>query len=232
MANLNTKIIGLTLGIRFSRSFRIPDISGDIIDHILYSKETPFGSDFFPKVQENSSREKVLYNPETSSYLRINTDDVILGLEVSANFDSKFKWLKEDILPYFMNKLFYEYKIQNIRRLGIIFSHKIEKNDKFANTITSLTGESIRDPNSISLSFSKKAPAQEALYRKDVTDYRNRIYNLQETKDALHASLDYQYYYEPPIEDLRECFVDKILDEAINFLDKDFYSWLKDYEKT
>ena len=70
-------IIGLTLGIRYAKSFRIPDISGDIVDHILYSSNSPFGTEFFPKLQ-SFSQEKILHNPKTSEYLRINTDDVIL----------------------------------------------------------------------------------------------------------------------------------------------------------
>jgi len=53
MDDLKNNIIGLTVGIRFNRSFRIPDVSGDIIDNILYSDKSPFGTKFFPKVQEN-----------------------------------------------------------------------------------------------------------------------------------------------------------------------------------
>ena len=90
MDDLKNNIIGLTVGIRFNRSFRIPDVSGDIIDNVLYSDKSPFGTKFFPKVQENSNREKTLFNPQSSEYLRINTDDVILGIAVDNDFDKKF----------------------------------------------------------------------------------------------------------------------------------------------
>jgi hypothetical protein len=40
MSDQKNNIIGITIGIRYSRSFRIPDVSGDIIDHILYSEKT------------------------------------------------------------------------------------------------------------------------------------------------------------------------------------------------
>lgn len=52
MKNLKDNIIGLTLGIRYNRSFRIPDISGDMIDNILYNEKSPFGEEFFPRMQE------------------------------------------------------------------------------------------------------------------------------------------------------------------------------------
>ena len=230
MNDLKNNIIGIILGIRFNRSFRIPDISGDMIDNVLYSSKTPFGTKFFPKVQENSSREKTLFNPNTSEYLRINTDDLILGIGVENDFEKKFNWIKEDVLPYFQNELFKSYEIKNIRRLGIIFSHKIGKNKKLTEAVASFTENEVSDADNISVSFSKKASATEALFRKGVNDYKNRIYNFQELKEAVYADLDYQYYYEPAVEDLRECFADKILDEAKNFLGNTFYKWLNKYE--
>jgi len=230
MNDLKNNIIGITLGIRFNRSFRIPDISGDIIDNVLYSNKTPFGTKFFPKVQENSSREKTLFNSNTSEYLRINTDDLILGIGVENDFEKKFNWIKDDVLLYFQNELFKNYEIKNIRRLGIIFSHKIGKNKKLTEAVASFTENEVSDADNISVSFSKKASATEALFRKGVNDYKNRIYNFQELKEAVYSDLDYQYYYEPAIEDLRECFADKILDEAKNFLENTFYKWLNKYE--
>ena len=230
MDDLKNNIIGLTVGIRFNRSFRIPDVSGDIIDNVLYSDKSPFGTKFFPKVQENSNREKTLFNPQSSEYLRINTDDVILGIAVDNDFDKKFNWLKNNVLPYFQNELFRTYEIQNIRRFGIIFSHKISKNKKLTEAVSSFTENEITDADNINVSFSKKDPATEALFRKGVNDYKNRIYNFQELKEAVYADLDYQYYYEPAIEDLRECFIDKILDDAKSFLENNFYKWLNKYE--
>lgn len=230
MKDSRNNIIGITLGIRFNRSFRIPDISGDIIDNVLYSQKTPFGTEFFPEVQENSSREKTLFNSKSSEYLRINTDDFILGIKVSSDFDKKFNWLKNDVLSYFQNELFRDYKIKNICRLGIIFSHKIGKNRKLTEAIASFTENEVSDADNISVSFSKKSPATEALLRKGVNDYKNRIYNFQELKEIIYANLDYQYYYEPAIEDLRQCFADKVLDDAKSFLENNFYKWLNKYE--
>jgi len=230
MENLQNNIIGITIGIRFARSFRIPDISGNIIDNILYGEKTPFGTKFFPKVQENSNREKTLYNSKTSEYLRINTDDLILGIEVDGNFKEKFEWLKTDVLNYFKETLFREYKIKNIRRVGIIFSHKISKNRKLNEAVSLITEKTLDDVDNVSISFSKKLVAMEALYRKDVSDYKNTIYNFDEMKEAIYSALDYQYYYEPAIEDLRDCFVDKIFDDAKSFLENNYYTWLSKYE--
>jgi hypothetical protein len=49
------------------------------------------------------------------------------------------------------------------------------------------------------------------------------------TKEFLLADLNYQHYFEPSIEDLRESFIEKICVDAERFLD-DYHSWLDAYE--
>lgn len=227
---MKDKIIGLTVGVRYAKSFRVPDIAGDIIDNILYSDKTPFGTDFFPEIQENSRREKTLYNRETEEYLRINTDDLILGITINKNFEERFNWVRNEIFNYFKDVLFKNYGLKNIKRIGIIFSHKIGKNKNLDQAVNLLTEDKISAAENISVSFSKKNSAMEALFRKEVNDYKNVIYNFIEIKEATLASLDYQYYYDPAPEDLRQCFTERVFDDAKQFLENNYYSWLKNYE--
>ena len=224
--DLKQKIVGITFGIRFNRSFRVPEISGEMIDDILYGNKTPFGTEFFPKVQE-TAREKTLFNNKTNEYLRINTDDIILGIEIKDDFEKKFEWLKNEVLTYFKDTLFKDYGLKNIRRVGIVFSHKVEKDTNLDSAIKVLTKNKIDGVDNVNISFSKKLSATEALFRKDVNDYKNTIYNITEMDNAILAELDYQYYYNPPIEDLRECFIDKVLSDAKIFLEGSYYNWLK-----
>lgn len=228
---MKDKIIGITVGIRFSKSFRIPDVSGQIIDDILYNEDSPFDAEYFPRVQETSNRERTLYNPRTSDYLRINTDDLIMGVRVDNNFDQKYKWIKEDVFKYLKERLFTKFGIKNIQRIGVIFTHKIEKNRKLGDSINLLTADNIKGVENINISFSKKNSAQEALFRKGVNDYRNAIYNFSEMEDGLLVGLDFQYYYLPIIEDLRECFSEKVFEDALSFLETNFYTWINSYEK-
>ena len=196
-----------------------------MIDDILYSNKTPFGTEFFPKIQE-TAREKVLFNNKTNEYLRINTDDIILGVEIKDNFEEKFNWLKDQVLPYLKDTLFKNYGLKNIRRIGVIFAHKVDRSTNLDSAIKVLTKEKVDGVDNISISFSKKLPATEALYRKDVNDYKSTIYNITEMENDVLAELDYQYYYNPPIEDLRECFVDKVLSDSKAFLEGSYYNWL------
>jgi len=229
MEKLEEKITAIVIGIRFARSFRIPDISGDIIDDILYGFKTPFKSNFFPIVQEHSDREKILVNDKTSEYLKINTDDVILKLEVNNDFQKKFNWIKGDIMNYFKNDLFRNFKINKIRRIGVIFVHKIKKDSRFDSAISAITNKELVDASCVNISFAKKDPTAIALYRKNVNDYRNTIYSFREGEGEMEASLDYQYYFDPYIEDLRECFSENIFNDAIGFFNNNYYKWLENH---
>ena len=224
MTDFKDDIFALTLGIRYNKSFRIPDISGEIIDDILYNDNTPFGADYFPTVQGISDQEKTLFNPK-NEYLRINTDDLIIGIAVDNNFEERFDWLHTEVLDY-LEYLFREYEIRNIRRLGIVFSHRIKNNKKLDEAISLLTGDAIADAENIVISFSKKAPADEGLYRKDVNDYKNRIYNFREVKGIVYADLDYQYYYEPGVGNFHNSFTKAIVTDAKSFLEHTYYDWL------
>lgn len=231
MGNLRSSIIGIVLGVRFVRSFRIPDIGGDIVDHILYEKGTPFGIDFFPRVnQKASNNERVLFNPGTDEYLRINTDDIILGINVDNNFEEKYNWVRNDILSFLKKDIFQKFKIKNIKRVGIVYSHKISQKEKLHKIVERLTEKKVIYAENINISFSKKLSIAEAMIRKTVNDYENTIYNIQEFEGGVAADLDFQHYFEPMIEDFRDCPAEEVLDSSKNFLDKDFHPWLSAYE--
>jgi hypothetical protein len=230
---MKDQISGITFGVRFNRSFRIPEISGEMVDEILYGTDSPFSAEFFPKIDRNSS-EKTLYSPNADGnaerYLRINTDDIILAWKVNDGYEEAFRWLKDDVVKYYKDKLFLKFGIKNIQRAGIVYTHTIPDTSKLQKTVNDLTSTKVSDATGINLSFAKKGPAMEALYRSGVSDYKNTIYNLKESNGSGTASLDYQYYYNPTIEDLRECSIEKVLEDSQNFLESNFYTWLKDYE--
>jgi hypothetical protein len=229
--NLIDKVKGITIGIRYQRSFRIPDIAGEMVDDVLQNKKSPFGIELFDGIQETSTREKVLFKRSTNEYLRLNTDDLILGIRVTGNFDKKYDWLKKRVIPYFESELFYKFNIKNIQRLGIILHHELKEYKPLNDAISTLTTKKmVRDIEDINISFSRKIDAVEALIRKGVEDYRNTIYNLTEINNILNADLDYQYYFKPALEDLRDGKPEQILKDAKDYLTDNFYKWLTVYE--
>ncbi|HNV61815.1 MAG TPA: hypothetical protein PKN54_02610 [Candidatus Cloacimonas acidaminovorans] len=232
MSQLKNKIIGISIGIRFVRTFRISDISGDIIDNILHCDKSPFDIKYFPKIKENNSREKILLNDETNDYFRINTDDLILSISVNENFDKKINFIQNSVIPYYKETLFKKYKIENIKRIGIIFHHKLDKIEKMNSLVKDLTSEKVSEVNNINLSFSKKLPTTEGMISKDVNNFKNTIYTFEQQSDEIFFNFDYQCYYEPALQDLRDTDIDSIIETSSKYLEENVYNnWLNEYGK-
>src|SRR5258708_23285392 len=99
--NLKEKIVAVTIGIRYARSFRLQDVSGEIIDRVLHDEKSPFSQkSMFDTIEETNTREKKLINSKTDQYLRFNTDDLIFSLSISDDFESKLALIKDKIFPY------------------------------------------------------------------------------------------------------------------------------------
>lgn len=231
MEKLEKTITALTIGIRYQKSFRVADITGEIIDTILLDKNSPFDHKLFPRIEVNSAWEQTLYNPETFEYLRINTDDIILSLAVDDNFSQKFNFLHSKVIPFYEGTLFTRHDINNIIRVGIIYSHKLDRSQEFSNKISAIAENKINDPENISISFSKKHVTSEALIRKNVNDYKNTIFSFREMKENLICDLDYQYFYDPAIEDLRDGKLKDIISQSNTYRTDNYYEWLKNYVK-
>jgi len=223
------KIRSILIGIRYSKSFRLRDVTGSIADYIVYSEDSPFDEGYFPEITSMSNGEKVLRNTETGDYFRVNESDVIFSKKVSSNFEAAFAELRDDVAP-FLERLFGKFKIRDVRRLGIIFQHELEKPKKFEDAVKPLTDNLTGNVSGLAVKFAKKLPSQEALIRKNVNDYVNTIYNFEQAEELFSASYDYQVYFEPIVEDLRDCKIVEFLDASRASLDPRFYSILRKYE--
>ncbi len=231
MTKIEDNIFGLTIGIKYLRSFRINDISGDIVDEILHGENSPFDIEYFTDIEQNSNGEKRLLNPVTKNYLRINTDDIIFGVRVDKNFEEKYEWLIKTIIPYFRDILFTKFKIFNIARIGIVFHHKFPtlNNKKLEKFVSEFTSEKVPNAENINLAFSKKATSKNALQKKNIHDFKNLIFSIATKKNAYFAAFDYQFFFDPIIREITQADLNPIAKEAKDFLRTEFYSWLNSY---
>jgi hypothetical protein len=227
------KIKELIIGIRFSRSFRISDISGEIVDDILYSPESPLGADFFPIMRESSNREKILVKEDVdkkvTDYLRINTDDLILKIKIDNDYSEKKKWLENEVIP-FIYSIFKNYNIRFIRRVGIVFGYNIERKDILDGFIKTFTEGKMESTSSAHLGFSEKFSDIKSIYSKSKDDYKKAIYLFEENDNKLYASFDFQHYFKPAIVKIDDISFDSLIEDAQTFLEKKFYPLLKDEE--
>ena len=221
---MKEKIIFITLGIRYKRSFRIPETSGEIMDEILYNDSSPFFDQYF-KILRNDGRNEKMVENDSGEYLRINTDDLIIRIAVKNNFDYKIKELKEKIIPFLEKNIFDKFSIRNIARFGVIYSYQIDNKINLNKAIGVLSSGAIESPDATSVSFSKKLATSDSV-KKDINDYINTIYNLNQSNKDYFAELDYQYYYDPTCDTFTECDLPSKLDNSLKFAENNFHIWL------
>ena len=204
-------LTGISIGLRFGPSFSVCEEAGGIIDEILYSQDSYFNKELFPKVSSLPFQLR-LENQETGDYLLISNQDIILNINfvdtlVISNLDIKPIQQLNDITDIHNNfKLFLEllneYSVDRIQRLGYVHRYTINEQQLIKNVVDHLVGNTINGVNDMQLRFSKKYPVQEALIKKGINNYHNVIYILEKKTDLenLNISLDYQEFYEPLLE--------------------------------
>lgn len=196
----------ITVGIRHERHFGIMDSSGRVVDVITKDKDTPFPKAFFTKIGMGAGRERRIESADRSSRIDITTDDLIFqyGFKgAGKTFEAAFKWMVEECLPFFKDKVLKPNHVTDYQRLGIIFGHKLTAPKSINEMVSSLTTSTISNPETMILRVSKKLAVPEALAMKEINDYRNVIFSLNKTEDGnLDVDVDIQHYFDPFVDSL------------------------------
>lgn len=224
------KITQLTCGIRFEKSFRVGDIIGQIFDTVLHDKTTPFGTDFFPQYQELSTQERSLVNYEKGYYLRINSSDIIFQYSLHGSIDKQneeINWFRNDAVDFIIDKIVYANRIKNIKRFGFMISHNINVENLGGNVLNQLTSGEVNNADQFTLRFGNKDIIAEGLVKSGVDDYVNRITTIKQIEEKeFSIILDYQYYFLPELNDVKNWSTNNFFDKALSYLDKRFYNML------
>lgn len=231
MKSFQKQVKNLIIGIKYKKAFKIQDISGQIIDHILNNSKSPFDQTFFPNLAETSNRKKILKSDDGST-IRITEDEIVLILSTNEeNVKQRFDLIKEKLIVYFEKYLFPSFGINNIARIGVMFEINAEKTNLIEEKIKGIVGE--KKVHNIVLTFSEKLPTDSAMAQKDVFDYININYIIKTVTDddanLLSFEYDYQKIFEPVINTLAECNLSGIYNTALNELEKSYDSFFSNY---
>lgn len=82
---LSESLISMVIGVRFRANFSIEDQLGQIVDQILYSKDSYFNPKKFPLVKSGVGR-KLLVNESTGDQLTIDNSNIILEIVFGDSF--------------------------------------------------------------------------------------------------------------------------------------------------
>lgn len=222
------KVDKIIIGIRLSKSFRIVDITGELSDEILYSKDSPF-KDIYESLGNANTFERVLKDENEENSFKISPTDMIVTIAVKDNFEDVFKRIDNEILPFIEKSIFKKFNIKNVMRLGIVYSHTVNEYHKIDAITKLVTNNGITEPNNFRLSFSKKKSSGSTMLEKN--NYTNTIYTIEQNEDKFTISLDYQDYFQPIVEDIRDCNSKSFLKDSHTYLTKKFYTWVLPHGK-
>ena len=208
------KLQGFVFGIRVSKSFYLEDRLGAIVDELLYSKDSAFGPEIFPTVQEGTGT-KMLCNQETGDKFTITHSDFIFEYAIKKDFDTEFKKYLEAYRDLITTQVFKNFDVHFIARFGFIVKAILEKNDALTDSVHEIIKQNHNGftPDSYSLRFNVKEKKPITISGVTTEDFDNTIVTYDKTNEdnPLVFSVDYQKYFKPEL--------DRIGDSTISFVD-------------
>jgi len=208
------------IGVRHNRTFRIKNVSGQLIDELL--KAFP-GK--FPRVSEAQADEFILRSEKDNVFLKVNRDDIVLDNLKLYDFEDssyvevtkeKLLDMAENSLPMVAEKLLLQ---RDFLRVGMLFEFRIPQWEGMeASTFGSfVTQNFINFPIEVKASdnmeklkgdirFSYKLRVPGGASIKGLKDFRNVILRMNEStgldengkeQKCLFLSVDIQHIFDP-----------------------------------
>ncbi len=194
----------MVCGIAFNHSFSLLDRWGEIADELLY-KSKCFEKDFFNRISSQYTTERSVYNEETGDFIRLSSNEIIFKYyfkkdeSLKDGYASFCKKINNHLIP----RILVEYNLI-IRRMGVVFAQEFTKSDlnAFSKLFFREEKEGITD-----FRFAQKELTSEGKLWYDVNDYLNKVYTcgrIGDNKPFDGVTYDYQLYFNPPRQDIRE----------------------------
>jgi hypothetical protein len=228
-------ITQVAFGVRYEPQFKVFDYLGELMDNVLRAAGTPFGPDVFPQSQTDGN-ERLLVNPEKNRLLRINQQDTVLIWDLETRNLEDVLSLASGFAEYVLTPLRKETGVNNIQRYGMLFKLKQLtglKNPPLARYLArDFTASSL---TTLAMRFTRRLPATEAMFRKNVDDFRNVIYAVEESeKGETQFSVDYQEYFKPPLDtgDWNKRPFTEFADQGVGYFEQEVSKWLKSFTDT
>jgi len=227
---MENSIKKITLGIRHRRMFRVSALAGAIMDEILRDRSGPFVDKFTNVANTVKGAGKILLRldgdegEEPTLSLAVDMDNLVFSTEVK-NLETELSLIEKNYIPYFKDKIYKAYEIDEISRLGIVFHHKIDKVVLADRFVKFLSNEKLSDANEFELRFTKKLPTIEGRAKKDIVDFYNVIVSIAKQEEILNLNLDYQMYFSPTIANIEDVPFNDFISSAKDFLKNNFYLW-------
>jgi hypothetical protein len=227
-------IESVACGLRFEPRYEVLDKVGSVIDKILRQRGSPFDSRTFP-YSFRDSNEHLLVNQETNERIRVTHSDCILEMKVQTREPRAAVKLAEDFERFVLEPLREIAGVRNIARYGLLIKLAEASRSIAISPVQHFLSADFGSARSLSLRFSRRLPAIEAIARRDVNDYRNVIYTIKQNEGGeVTVWVDYQEYFDPELSDRewRERHFGHFAERASAYFLAEFRDWLSKLLKT
>lgn len=219
----------LAFGVRYQPHYEVMDLVGAIIDRILRSSGTPFGSSTFPLITRQPTAHTLLNN-ETGDTLTLTESDAILQMKIDTRKTSEIETLADHFATFVLDTLRNVAHLKSIIRYGVLFQLQECRASLQESPIEHFIKADFPDTRSMSLRFTRRLPVMEAIAKKNVSDYKNLIYTIKQTeKGEASIWLDYQEIFNPALgasEWSQRPFA-QFVNQGIKYFLDEFQSWLR-----
>lgn len=221
-------IKSVVLGVRYEPQYRVRDVMGTLVDTILHAAASPFNPKVFP-LSETGPIAQELLNPETGNSIKINQSDTLLEFALPTTELRKISTLGKEFQNFILGPLHKLCGVSRIVRYGLMTRFD-EKGTQILQRPTVRYGDpDLPKSRDFVVRFSHRLPTNEGYFRKNVSDFRNVIYTMQENEGQISLSLDYQEYFTPMLEasEWGTHPFPSFVDDSIHYQKTTFAQWVK-----
>ncbi|MCK6685638.1 MAG: hypothetical protein L6R30_24830 [Thermoanaerobaculia bacterium] len=220
------RISRMAFGVRYQPQYGLMALLGGVIDQVLRQRGTPFGPETFPLSETTPTAYRLTDSQDRS--LRLSTHDTVLQLPLgTANFE-RLGGLADQFQQFVLTPLRIA-GLTGIIRYGVLV-HLTSVHDQLGlSPVRTYLGPDT-DARSLSMRFSRRLPSIGALAMKNVNDFRNAIYAIEQAENgSVDISLDYQEYFDPALDqnDWQDRPFPQCVRRAIEFTDRELRQWLE-----
>jgi hypothetical protein len=233
--DLEGHLISIVIGLRFRQHFSIQDKLGEIIDSILYSKNSYFTPQMFPLVLDEAIGQKKLVSGEDAkNSITLGITDFILDMRINTeNIKSHVGDIISNFKRQILEGVVKTYKLDQFNRIGYVRRYLIPDKLIVENFVKQTIGDTIGNPNEVTIRFSKKIPVEKAIFHEKYDDYENVIYNAANKvgDNRLILTVDYQHIFDPPAEDVDDIEFDDFIGRVHDYNATKLITWINNYGK-
>ena len=221
----------VAFGVRYEPQYKIRDNMGAVIDEILGGRDSPFGPEFFP-LSESGPHVHRLLNPRTGDSLTITQSDTVMTVHVPTSDVVGVRRLAESFSRHVVTSVREQARLGQVLRYGVLLQLAECSQELDRSPVSVFLQPADVEAKDLHVRFSRRLAAEEALFRKDVSDYVNVISTVRQDEDGqVWFTLDYQVYFDPPLD--RSDWAsgnyqfDKFANRGVVHFEKRFVPWME-----